>query len=144
MGNLSKFKSRKEWEAAIWKSFLENIKKSKSSQKLKEIFNNLLSAREKKIIINRLITISLIKQGKTYREIREIVWVSHNTISALKKMLKKHSEYQNNPFLNKGNKMNKTGRTRGISANTIFDYWLNFPWPTYRGKGRWRFLNYQG
>lgn len=142
MENLSKFKSRKEWETAIWEKFLENIRRSKSEQKFKEFFNSLLSASEKKIIINRLIAISLIAQGKTYRQIREVVWVSPNTISALKKMLKKHSEYQNNPLLNRRNKTNKTERTRGISPNTIFDYWLNFPWPAYTGKGRWRFLNY--
>ncbi len=144
MKNLSEFKSRKEWEAAIWEKFLENVKMSKSKQELKKIFDGLLSASEKKTIVKRLIAISLIKQGKTYRQIREIVWVSHNTISALKKTLKKRSEYQNNPSSNKRNKMNKTGRTRGIPEKTIFDYWLNFPLPSYTGKGRWRFLNYQG
>jgi uncharacterized protein YerC len=144
MENLSEFKSRKEWEAAIWGKFLENIRQSKSKRELKEFFNGLLSAGEKKAIIKRLIAISLIKQGKTYRDIREIVWISHNTISALKKMLKKRSEYQNNPSLNKKNKMNKRGRTRGVPEKTIFDYWLNFPLPSYTGKGRWKFLNYQG
>ena len=93
MKNLSEFKSRKEWEEFAWSSFLKKLLIINQEKQLKELLESVLSAKEKKLIINRLIAAALINKGKTYREIGEILWLSPNTISAIKKGLLKKSFY---------------------------------------------------
>lgn len=51
MEEISKFKSRKEWEGFIWLKFLENAEKAKSDKQLKNFLDGLLSVNEKKLII---------------------------------------------------------------------------------------------
>ncbi len=142
MKEISQFKSRKEWEESVWNIFLENIEKSENRKQMKEFLNNLLTAKEKKFLVKRLIAIALIKEGKTYREIGEILWISPSTISAIKKSINNRSIYQSSRNFNKKINSNKK-RMKGVSESTIIDYLINFPFPKMVGKGRWRFLNYQ-
>ena len=93
MESFSNFKSRKEWEEFIWQKFTERLKNTKTSEQLKEILESVLGSREKNFMIKRLIAIALISQNKTYREIGEIIWLSPNTISSVKKNLFRKSIY---------------------------------------------------
>lgn len=139
MKNSFKFKSRKEWEGFVWEKFLENIKKD-SSEKATKFLNRLLTNNEKKIIIKRLLTLSLINKGKSYRKIGEILWISPSTISSLKKSVLSGLCYDG-----RKKPSNKNKKFSGkIKESSLFDYWLNFPVPPMIGKGRWKFLNYQG
>jgi DNA-binding CsgD family transcriptional regulator len=76
----------------VWSKLLKDIK----NPELETLLNALLSQYEKDIITNRLIAISLIKQGKTYKEIGEELWLSSSTIRSLKRILENKSakEYQ--------------------------------------------------
>lgn len=84
--------SRKEQASLVWLKLLIDIK----NPELKILLNTLLSQYEKDIISNRIIAISLIKRGKTYKEIGEELWLSSSTIRSLKRMLENESakEYQ--------------------------------------------------
>ena len=144
MEEIFKFKSRKEWEDFVWSKFLENAERAKIDQQLKSFLDKLLSANEKKLITKRLTTLAMIKAGKTYKEIEEVLGISPSTISALKKSVKKGSGYQSNRYYAKESRNEKRKHIKGLPAQTILDYWLNFPFPTKTGKGRWKFLNYQG
>ena len=87
MKGLEEFKSRKEWEEYIWKEILEKLAGAKSKKEISAVLNRLLSNYEKRMMIRRFISMGLIRSGKTYREIGEILWVSPTTISAIKKNL---------------------------------------------------------
>lgn len=84
--------SRKEKAELVWEKLLESIK----NPELKILLNTLLSRYEKDIITNRLIAVSLIKQGKTYKEIGKELWLSPSTIRSLKRITENNStkEYQ--------------------------------------------------
>lgn len=144
MEEISKFKSRKEWEDFIWLNFLENAEKAKSNKKLKIFLDSLLSANEKKLIIKRLAVLAMIKSGKSYKEVGEILWVSPSTISALKKSILNQFGYRSNRYYANKSANKKRKHIKGLPPRTIFDYWLNFPLPNKSGRGRWKFLNYQG
>lgn len=144
MEDISQFKSREEWENFIWKKFLEKAQQVDSRKHLKEFLNNILSASEKKLIVKRLVAVALLKERKTYREIGKILWISPGTLSAIKKSLWQNAEYQSERHYNKKSSDEKRKKIKGLPPRTIFDYWLNFPFPTKTGKGRWKFLNYQG
>ena len=101
MKNISEFSSRKEWEDYLWKEFL----KIASNKKLELFLNSLLTNQEKRNIIRRLAVISLFKKGMNYRQIGEILWLSHNTISSIKKSIKS-GEYKSYFEISKKNKNN--------------------------------------
>ena len=143
MRKISEFNSRKEWEDFIWSKFLESAERAKDDRKLKIFLDGLLSTSEKRLIVKRLAALNLIKAGKTYKEIGEILWISPNTLSALKKSILNQSAYLSARHYYKIAKNKKEGKIKGLPPQTIFDYWLNLPMPTKTGKGRWKFLNYQ-
>ncbi len=144
MKEVSEFKSRKKWEENIWQRFLENIDKAVSKSEIIKLLDNLLSPNEKKLISKRLAAMALIKAGATYMEAGRILWISPSTISALKKSVYKAAKYQSNRYYTEKSRSEKRKNMKGLPAQTIFDYWLNFPLPKKIGKGRWKFLNYQG
>jgi len=51
MKELSKFKSRKEWEKFIWGKFLKSIKDIDSNKGLGKLLDSVLSENEKRLII---------------------------------------------------------------------------------------------
>ena len=80
-----KNKHRTEWQEFLWDQFLEGISKAKSKKKIKEMLDNTLSKHEKRLITQRIAALALFQEGKSYKEIGEILWLSSATISALKK-----------------------------------------------------------
>ncbi len=144
MKKISQFKSRKEWENCLWAKFLENTKKLKSEKKLNVFLDNLFTASEKKLIVKRLAALALVKAGKSYKEIEQILWISPSPISALKKCVYQNDGYFSNRYYAAKSSSEKRKKIKGLPPRTIFDYWLNMPMPTKTGRGRWKFLYYQG
>ena len=130
-------------EENIWWSFLEVVERQSSKGKTAKFLDTFLSANEKKLISKRLAALVLIKSGKSYKEVGKILWMSPGTISALKKSVYGENVYQSNRHYSQKSKDEKMKRFKGLPEKTIFDYWLNFPFPSGRGKGRWKYLNYQ-
>lgn len=96
MKNINEFGSRDTWMNYAWIKLLENIQ----NKIMSKVLDSLLSRYEKKIIINRLVALSLIKKGKTYKQIGEELWLSPNTIRSLKMIFENKSakEYQGDRF----------------------------------------------
>jgi len=106
MKELFNFSSRKEWEDYLWKEFVKILNNKRNSEKdIYYFLGSLLTAKEKRNIIRRLVIISLIKKEKSYKEISEILWLSPNTISSINKSFKNNRQYQSyfEIFKNKNN-----------------------------------------
>jgi len=136
-------KKAKNLENYFWLKLCENIEKSSSKGTIK-VLNSLLSMSEKGMIAKRLAAVSLIRSGKSYREIGRILWMSPSTVSAIKKNMGKTTSYQSGAFYTNQTKTEKERKIKPLPEKTIFDYWANFPFPESRGKGRWKYLDYQG
>jgi len=83
----SKFESRKKWEAAVWKQIVDGLVNTNSTQDLEQALDILLTSHEKQQIVKRASAISLLRQGKTYKEIGEMLWMSPQTVSVIKKSM---------------------------------------------------------
>lgn len=138
-----KIENRKYWEESAWKEFLKNAEKDKSAKRLVEFFDNILSSSEKKEIMKRLAIFSMLKAGKSYKEISEILWVSAKAISAIKKSIIENKGYKSSYYYDEIGKNEKVKRIKSLPKKTIFDYWANFPFPKSYYRGRWDYLNYQ-
>ena len=71
------------------------------------------------------------------------VYIVLSEIKASVKKQIKRKETEAPIRLSQKSKDEKMKRFKGLPEKTIFDYWLNFPFPSGRGKGRWKYLNYQ-
>lgn len=150
MEKIFKFKSKKEWGESAWLNFLKDIKKTKSEKELKELLNILISAKEKNFITRRLMAVYLIKQGKSYREIGNILWISPTTISAIKRSVLKKSNYQARLPAIKFDKNRKKSEKFEIDFDfglTMENFlrsasiWMEKYIPPKAGKGRWKYFN---
>jgi uncharacterized protein YerC len=123
-----------EIEEKSWSNFLSRLKKTPSSKKTEIIFNALLSPEEKIVLARRLAVVLLLKQGKSYTEISQILGVAPQTISAVKKSISKK-------FYNPYKKVPK--KISPLPGRSFFDELADTlsRFPTYKGKGRWRFLD---
>ncbi len=81
----------KKLNMAIEKEAREKLFKEfsglRSQRDLQEVFSKFLSDKEIERIYRRFAVIEFIKQGKKYRQIKEMMEVSSNTISNVKDML---------------------------------------------------------
>jgi len=132
----------KNLENYFWLKFCENVEKS-SSERTARILSSLLSVDEKEAIMKRLAAVNLIRAGKSYKEIGKILWMSPSTVSAVKKSMAKATGYKSGDFYASQSKKEKEKKIKPLPERTIFDYWADFPFPESRGKGRWKYLNYQ-
>ena len=92
--SIHKFKSRKEWETYVWKQLIEGLVKITSTEGMERLFDTMLTSHEKNQMIKRVAAIALLKQGKTYRDIGKMLWLSPSTISALKKSMRMLKGYE--------------------------------------------------
>jgi len=98
------------WSEELWENLLETISKTKSKKEIKQLFEKLISKDEKNMILKRLAVIALIKSGNSYQKISEILWLSPNTISAIKKnVFENHTSYKSyrNFYKDRNNKIAK-------------------------------------
>ena len=104
---------------------LKKINKAKNRRDLIEFLNFFLTPQEQLKIKKRILTSIFLEQGKSYKEIGEILGASRNTVSFVKKGLKRPP------------KKEKTHKP--ITAKDLKKRGSRFP--TMTGKGRWRFLD---
>ncbi len=133
MKKIDGFESGKGWEEKIWRGFLENVENANHKYKTEAFLDNILTKSEKRFISKRLAALSLIRAGKSYKEIGRILWISPCTISALKKIVNETTNYQSNREYSVKKRNEKSERRRKIPPSTILDYWANLPLPSKTG-----------
>lgn len=109
---------------------MKEIKKIQSVDDLKQFINKVLTSDEKTLILRRMAVIELIGYKKKYHEIKELLGVSGDTISAAKDIILGYG-------YDKRDKKIKYSSWPEFKNNKKSFSKL----PTYKGKGRWRFLN---
>lgn len=80
-------KHRTEWQDFLWQRFLARFSRIKSSKEARRALDALFSDYEKNVITKRLAALALLREGRSSKEINELLWLSWSTISALKKSL---------------------------------------------------------
>jgi len=84
---MTDFPSRKHWEAAVWQIIIERIASIEEPVDLTEALNFLLSPKERKGITYRALAASRIYSGIGPSEISRELWLTRQTIGAIKKSL---------------------------------------------------------
>jgi len=107
-------KKAKNLENYFWLKLCENIEKSSSKGTIK-VLNSLLSMSEKGMIAKRLAAVSLIRSGKSYREIGRILWMSPSTVSAIKKEYGQNNQLSKWRFLHESNKNRKRKKNKAVA-----------------------------
>lgn len=79
--SLNNYSSRKEWEDACWQKIL----------KFKDLLESLTTSNERHNLVMRAAVMEAINSGKKYREMAEELYLSPQTISAIKKALKENN-----------------------------------------------------
>jgi Trp operon repressor len=82
------FMSNKETEKLmqnLWNDLIKKLSETSSEEAMRKILEKLITKDEKDMILKRLAVVSLVRSGKTYREIGEILWLSPTTVSTIKK-----------------------------------------------------------
>ncbi len=153
---LDNFSSRQKWRDYLWKELVRKFSELNSASQSEIFLNKLLTKKEKDVLIKRLMIMVLIQKGKSYSEISEMLWLSPNTISAIKKGLK-NSEYKSYFEILKNKKINnKTPdkkQEKLLSAFSTESFW-EFLEAIGKftddsgiippiGKHRWKYLNHK-
>lgn len=140
MKNLKDFSSRKDWAKFVWLKILADVKNPQFAGML----NALISAHEKEIIVNRLTALIFIKQGKSYKQIGEELWLSPTTIRSLKRISEDNFKKEYKSY----NRLRKDGKGKKIETKNVInvppfvnwiDYYVSIVPPKYGP--RWKFLN---
>lgn len=104
MSNTSKKYFDKNFKREIWRALLKEIRRAKSENEINKVLSKVLTPSELNILEKRLAVLHLLKQKLSYRKISEIADVHYNTISFVKKGLKKpirKKRFGQNPVLQK-------------------------------------------
>ncbi len=120
----------------VWHDFEGKIQKSAGQGKIENVLTTLLAPSEKLELTRRLVVVSLLQEGKSYKEISRILGVAPQTISAIKKTFFSRS---NTPYFPYRKKEKKYKTSPEISYFDEIDKLISV-WPTKSGRGRWRFL----
>ena len=83
-------------ETEICRELLKEFKGVNSFEGINDFFSKFMPDKEKEAFFRRLAVIKFINQGKKYREIKEIMEVSGNTISNVRDILEGRG-YSKNP-----------------------------------------------
>ena len=98
---------RTEWKEFLWEAFIDKIANAKSRDQAGQVLNVLFSDSGKEKVAKRIAAQVLIRAGKGYKEIGEILWLSHATISAYKKnLLGKSKNYKSQRAFKNANRNN--------------------------------------
>src|SRR3989344_4019267 len=121
---INKFNSRREWEKYIWSILIKEIIKADSIKEIEKVLDLLLTAHEKKQMIKRASAISLLKQGKSYSEIGEVLWLSPTTISAIRKSLRTKEGYVTRYMRNKKPEKKQKPLSKEELDQLLFTQWI--------------------
>lgn len=130
MVNVSKKYLKNDLINSSWSGFIKEIKNTINQEEIKALFNKFFSSTEQIALEKRLAIIFLSKQGLRHREIGRILDVSPTTVGFVKRGFKNKEK-----IIQKKN-LKYVSATREIKTGKF-----NSRFPTYKGRGRWRFLN---
>ncbi len=115
-----------ELNGLLLNRLLKEIKHINKKEDLSKFFNRYLTAEEQIMMKKRLAILFSLEEGKRPKRIQEALDVSRTTIAFVRKGLK--------------NLPKKEKKRYRITARDLKE--IKYPkFPTYRGKGRWRFLS---
>lgn len=134
-------RAAEEWQGQLWEKLVGKISAAKSREETKKIMESLVSDYEKKVILRRLAVIALVRSGKSYREIGEILWTSPQTISTIKKNsigipsnYRSYKNFYGGPIkYSDGIKIQKSFLDELLSEVDIWELLTNPPRPTGMG-----------
>ncbi len=130
MAKTSKKYFEEGFKNILWNQFLENIKKIKTGKELNLLFNKFFTPDEKIMIEKRLAILYLLEKDLSYRQISKEIDVTSKTISFTKRGFQGPTKR-----IPKENFQSNELKNLDRPKKKIFKY------PTYTGRGRWRFLN---
>lgn len=80
-------KVNKGLEKKVFRELLSEFKKVNSPESIEKFFDKFMTASEKTIFVRRFTVINLLEQKKKYRDIKELLNISGNTISNIRDIL---------------------------------------------------------
>jgi len=129
-----KFKSRKEWENYAWKMITSGLANSVSSENIEQSLAILVTAYEKEQMIKRAAAVSFLKQGKSYREIGDLLWLSHPTISSIKKSITAKEGYVSYYERSRANKKRDKQEKSNSQFSSLLEAFFEVPPPPRQGR----------
>ena len=130
MVNVSKKYLKNDLISSSWNGFIKEIKNARNQEEIKALFNKFFSSAEQIALEKRLAIIFLSKQGFSHREIGRILDVSPTTVGFVKRGFKDKEKIIRKENLKYVSAIRETKIGKSSSR-----------FPTYKGRGRWRFLN---
>lgn len=82
------FPSRSAWEEDVWRILIARFLALREPKELSEALDLFITAKERSLFLRRAAAANRILAGRSYRKIGEELWLTHQTISAIKKALK--------------------------------------------------------
>lgn len=96
-------KDAEKWMDELWAEITNELAKKSNAKEINNILENLISQYEKRMILKRLGVAALSRLGMSYKKIGEVLWISPNTISTIKKnLLGERKNYKSYRFFYKG------------------------------------------
>ena len=81
----SAFSPRRAWDEAAWNALVARLHRSASPLLFKEALTTLMTALERARVVRRAAALSLFLEGLSYRAIGRELWITPDTVSAIKK-----------------------------------------------------------
>ncbi len=81
---LTEFPTRVQWEAAVWEILAHRLTQIQSETELKKTIQLLMTGKERRTLTYRALAISRIHSRIGPREIERELWLTRQTISAIK------------------------------------------------------------
>lgn len=78
-------KNAEKWMGKLWSQFIKRLAKIDSEEEMNRVLEGFVSNHEKKAILKRMAILTLVESGRSYQEISEILWLSPNSVSTVKK-----------------------------------------------------------
>jgi Trp operon repressor len=128
MVNVNKKYLDEEFKKSIWRDFVNELKKAKTEKDLEKTIAKALTSSEKTMVEKRLGILALLKKGFKQRDIGRTLDAAPGTVRFVKRGLDRTPRYRRpyTPNKSSGSKEKRRSRSK---------------FPTYKGKGRRRFLD---
>ncbi len=88
---LTDFPSREQWEAAVWEILTNRLAQVSTGEEIRQILAFLASPTHRRGMLYRALAASRIGSGIGTREISRELWITRQTIGAVKKSLTERS-----------------------------------------------------
>ncbi len=88
---LSTFSSRKTWEVSAWNAFVKHISGRAHMNETRAFLDLVLTPTERKNILLRATAIARLQNGIGPSEVSKELWLTRQTISAIKKAIRERS-----------------------------------------------------